>query len=390
VKYAVWFLRLLFASWMIPAGVNHFYSIFPQPMGSQPLSKELIVALIDSHLFDIVKVVELVAGIGVLTGFHSALAVLICVPVSFCVFYWDAPLEGWGSRAAKFGYAVLLANLLLCVAYVRSYSPMFTAGSRKPLLLAGRLLFGAWMLANGINHFFLPLWPQPVGHEPLAMQLMAAFTHSGLFDVAMAIELIVGALLLAGVLVPLALCLVMPVSTCALYFSVVLEHRPLGAALALAAFALNGLLMLGHLDCYKGVLQRWVPTLGEGSGAGAVFESVFVRIGGRTSRAEFVPALLTLLALVCFYLFVVKGRTAQWCLLVLLVPAAVLMARRLRDMGRSAWWVLVPAALLCGAFTVWLGMLGREEILAPVLHFSALAVAAGCALLGSAAPTRSA
>jgi putative oxidoreductase len=125
MKYAVWFVRLAFAAWMIPAGINHFIRLFPQPMGSQPLSQELIVALLDSHLFDLVKIVELVAGIAVLTGFHAPLAVLLCMPVSFCVFWWDAPLEGWGSRAALFGYSVVVANLLLCVAYVRSYRPMF-------------------------------------------------------------------------------------------------------------------------------------------------------------------------------------------------------------------------------------------------------------------------
>jgi len=126
MKYAVWFVRLLFASWMIPAGVNHFVPIFPQPMGSQPLSQELISALIDSHLFDLVKVVELVAGVCVLIGFYAPLALLVCMPVSFCVFWWDAPLEGWGSRAALFGYSVLLCNVLLCLAYSRSYRSMFT------------------------------------------------------------------------------------------------------------------------------------------------------------------------------------------------------------------------------------------------------------------------
>jgi uncharacterized membrane protein YphA (DoxX/SURF4 family) len=125
MKYAVWFVRLAFAAWMIPAGVNHFYRIFNQPMGSQPLSHELIVALIDSHLFDVVKLVELLAGISVLTGFYMPLALLICMPVSFNVFWWDAPLEGWGSRAALFGYSVLGCNLFLCVAYIRSYRPMF-------------------------------------------------------------------------------------------------------------------------------------------------------------------------------------------------------------------------------------------------------------------------
>ena len=130
MKYAVWFVRLVFAAWMIPAGLNHFVPLFPQPMGSQPLSHELIVALLDSGLFDIVKAVELIAGVCVLTGFYAPLALLLCMPVSFCVFYWDAPLEGWGSRAAIFGYAALICNVLLCLAYIRSYRSMFALRSK--------------------------------------------------------------------------------------------------------------------------------------------------------------------------------------------------------------------------------------------------------------------
>ena len=36
-----------------------------------------------------------------------------------------------------------------------------------------------------------------------------------------------------------------------------------GAILALAAIALNGLLMLAYIDYYKGVLERRALTLGE-------------------------------------------------------------------------------------------------------------------------------
>jgi hypothetical protein len=133
----------------------------------------------------------------------------------------------------------------------------------KQLVLVARLVFGAWMLANGTNHFFLSLWPAPTGQEPLAIQLMAALVHSRLFDVAMAIQLITGALILTGFFVPVALCIVMPVSTCALYWSAILDHQPVGAVLALVAFALNGLLMLAYIDYYRGVLQRHAPTLGE-------------------------------------------------------------------------------------------------------------------------------
>ncbi|MEP7313254.1 MAG: hypothetical protein ABI859_11775 [Pseudomonadota bacterium] len=133
----------------------------------------------------------------------------------------------------------------------------------KQLAPVGRVLFGAWMLANAINHFFFPMWAEPTGHEPLAVQLMDAFVHSRLFDVAMAIELVTGALILLGVLVPVALCVLMPVSICALYWSLILEHEPIGAVVALAAFLLNGLLMLAYIDYYQGALQRHALALGE-------------------------------------------------------------------------------------------------------------------------------
>ena len=134
MKYAVWFVRLVFGAWMIPAGINHFYSLFPQPMGNQPLSHELIVALLDSHLFDIVKAVELIAGLAVITGFYLPLALVVCMPVSFCVFYWDTPLEGWGSRASLFGESVLVCNILLCLAYIKSYQSMFALRSKPRTL----------------------------------------------------------------------------------------------------------------------------------------------------------------------------------------------------------------------------------------------------------------
>jgi uncharacterized membrane protein YphA (DoxX/SURF4 family) len=143
MKYALWFVRLGFAAWMIPAGLNHFVTLFPQPMGTKPLSHELIVALLDSHLFDIVKAVELIAGISVLLGFYTPLGLIVCMPVSFCVFYWDTPLEGWGSRASIFGEAALLCNVLLCLAYIRSYSAMFALRSKPRVFGASDAPSGA-------------------------------------------------------------------------------------------------------------------------------------------------------------------------------------------------------------------------------------------------------
>jgi uncharacterized membrane protein YphA (DoxX/SURF4 family) len=348
MKHAIWFVRLVYAAWMVPAGLNHFYPMFPQPLGNQPESHELIVALIDSHLFTLVKAIELFVGLCVLTGFFVPLALVMALPISISVFYWDTALQGWTSGSAIYGWAVLGCNVVLLAAYWRSYRGMFangrSRGSAKPLdhpsggppprsgedlyVLLGRILFGAWLAASGINHFFLGV--VPVGSTPLASQLIDALLHSGLYDVVMAMELAAGALILAGLFVPAALCLMMPISVCTVYWAAGLNHQPIGAALALFALALNGLLMLAHLDRYRGVLQRRALAAGETDRAS--YESRFVDIGGRTPGRDYPGALVPLLLAAAFYYFLVPPIIGLWNLPVLLFPALVLHVRCFRGM----------------------------------------------------------
>jgi uncharacterized membrane protein YphA (DoxX/SURF4 family)/uncharacterized membrane protein YhaH (DUF805 family) len=384
MRYAVWFVRFLFAAWMIPAGLNHFVPIFPQPMGSQPLSQELIHALIDSSIFDLVKAVELIAGVGVLLGFYTPLMLLVCLPVSFCVFYWDAPLEGWGSRAALFGYSTFLCNLLLCAAYNKSYRAMFTLraavdASRKQLVLGARVVFGIWMVLNSANYLFLSLWTPPAGVEPLAVQLMTSLVNSRLLDVAMVIQLVTGALILAGVMVPAALALSMPILTCALYWALILDHQPLNMLLACAAFALNGLLMLAYLPYYKGVLQRHALAVGEAVGESMNYEALFVS-AGRTSQAAFIPAAVTIALAIAVFAYMVGGRTAHFCMLMLVYPAFVLLGRRLQDMGFSRWMALVPTVVALVAFAAKLQYLRFEATVEHSLAWSATGFAIAVAV----------
>ena len=133
----------------------------------------------------------------------------------------------------------------------------------KHLVLLGRVAFGVWMLVNGLNHFFLHLYAEPVGHQPLSIQLMTALRDGWMLDVAMIIQLATGALILLGLFVPVALCVVMPISVCAAFWAVILEQEPVGAAMALVAVGLNALLCLAYIDHYKGMLQRRALTFGE-------------------------------------------------------------------------------------------------------------------------------
>jgi uncharacterized membrane protein YhaH (DUF805 family)/uncharacterized membrane protein YphA (DoxX/SURF4 family) len=386
MKYAVWLVRLWYAAWMIPAGLEHFIHIFPQPgyYTTRPLAHEMLFALLHSHLFDVVKGVELLTGIAVLLGFFTPLMLLVCMPVAFCVFWWDAPLSTWNYGSVMAGGRVLASDVLLCVAFISCYRAMFPLRAKPPamqqLVLVGRVIFGAWMLISGANYLFLSLWSVPMGHEPLSMELMGAFVHSGLLTVAMLIQLVTGALLLTGFFAPAALCVVMPTSACALYWAL-LEHQPLPLLLALLAFALNGLLMLAYLDYYQGALQRSALSLGE-SGQSTSWDSLFVHSKGRTPREPFIAALIPLAIVVWWYVRASPNVYPQWSLLVLLFPASVLLARRLHDMGHSGWLLLVPAVLTVVAMAIWDHRLDLGAQLNFAVPLATLIVFVGFALWG--------
>jgi hypothetical protein len=337
MKYALWFVRLVFAAWMVPAGLNHFYPLFPQPMGNQPLSTELITALLDSHQFDLTKAVELLAGLAVLTGIYAPLMLVVCMPVSFCVWYWDVPLQGWGSTSAIFGWAVLVSNVVLCLSYLDTYrsmlAPRVTPRGAKNALLAGRVILGAFLLLSGANRLFGPFFPVPVGHTPLSIELMSALVDSRLIYVAAGIQLVTGALILAGRFVPLALCVVMPLSVCAAFWAVILDRTVAGGAMALAAAALNAWLMLAYIEAYKPMLKRRALAAFEQPAPGRNYDTLYAIPVGRVSVPQFVGALIVLLIVGAFYHFVVTGSTAFYALLTLAYPAAVLVARLVQGMG---------------------------------------------------------
>ena len=361
MKYGIWFVRLLFAAWMIPAGLNHFVPIFPQPMGNQPLSMELIVALLDSHLFDLVKGVELIAGLGVLFGIFTPLSLLICLPVSFGVFYWDAPLEGWTSGAARYGYATLFCNAVLCLAYYKSYQSIFTLRTevteRVQPVMIGRIVLGLAAVLFAVNILFISGAPQST--QPLAAQLMSSLDNSRLLQVASIMQILAGVLLLAGMLVPLALTILMIITSNGLFWAVFLNQTPLLAVLSLAMFAVNGLLMLAYLPCFKGTLERFSMAAGEEHSSS--YDNLFVSPYGTTGKAGFIPALITVLAAMAFFGYFVPGRTADFCMLVLTYPLFILLIRRVRDMGRNPWVVSVPLLFVLIAFDVQLGYFTLEE-----------------------------
>ncbi|HUL83402.1 MAG TPA: DUF805 domain-containing protein [Gammaproteobacteria bacterium] len=121
------------------------------------------------------------------------------------------------------------------------------------------------------------------------------------------------------------------------------------------------------------------------------YDTLFVYPSGRTARDAFLGALLTLLAAFAFYYFLVPGRNSQWVQLTLLFPAIVLHARRLHDMGRAAWPLIAPAALILAMAWLYLFVPGSEA--KGIVRIAAIIVSAGFIVWGligkgQAAPNR--
>jgi uncharacterized membrane protein YphA (DoxX/SURF4 family) len=124
--------------------------------------------------------------------------------------------------------------------------------SKAPLI--ARLILGLIFFIFGLNGFlqFLPMPPLP----EKAMNFMGALIQSGyLFTFVKATEVLVGAMLLTGFQVPLALILITPIALNIFLFHLVLVG-PSTVGMAVLILALVGFLAWSHRDRYRAVFAK--------------------------------------------------------------------------------------------------------------------------------------
>jgi uncharacterized membrane protein YhaH (DUF805 family) len=114
------------------------------------------------------------------------------------------------------------------------------------------------------------------------------------------------------------------------------------------------------------------------------YDALFVNPTGRTSRADYIPALIVVAAAIAFFAYMVGGRTAHFCMLVLMYPTFVLLTRRLRDMSVAPVLVLVPLLLALVAYGVKLAYFSVGASIDGTLPWIATVVTALFAVWGCA------
>lgn len=116
-----------------------------------------------------------------------------------------------------------------------------------------QFFFGGWFVFHGLN-YFIHFWPQPKGSSVLMREVIMGLIHSGLFDVIKGIEVVTGLMLLANRMVPIAAILAFPVSFSIAYLNVMANHDAYSFGVAVCIIAINGLIVLGHLDKFLPLL----------------------------------------------------------------------------------------------------------------------------------------
>ncbi|MGL4631284.1 MAG: DoxX family membrane protein [Leadbetterella sp.] len=118
----------------------------------------------------------------------------------------------------------------------------------KIATIIARVLLGLPFLIFGINHFF-PFIPHPEMHGA-AVDYMTGLTKAGYFwPILRSLEILIGAALISGYFVPLALAILAPINLQILLFHLILEPQNVIVAIVLAL--LQAFLIYRYWAYYK-------------------------------------------------------------------------------------------------------------------------------------------
>ncbi|HVW68003.1 MAG TPA: hypothetical protein VHB68_03465 [Steroidobacteraceae bacterium] len=151
-KYLWLAVRYFFGGHALVSGLNHYLTVVPDVMPREPaIAARFIQVLLDTHLYDLVKGVEILTGISLLTGYCMPLALLLEMPLTVVICYLSlfiAPTP----RSLYTGPREVLFNLFLLSAYW---------GYFKPLV---------WNWRPAVWPLWRPQGSAPVRQEPLRQE----------------------------------------------------------------------------------------------------------------------------------------------------------------------------------------------------------------------------
>jgi hypothetical protein len=121
-RYTIAFLRYFFGTHALVSGLNYFLQVLPDRIPADPRGHAFVSAMIATGLFGVIKVVEVLVGVGLLTGRFVPLLLIAELPISITIC--GLALQAPTSRSIISGPRELLLNLVLMLAYGQYYLPL--------------------------------------------------------------------------------------------------------------------------------------------------------------------------------------------------------------------------------------------------------------------------
>lgn len=108
--------RYIWGGWFIISGLFHFFT--GPIIGTDALAVQLMMALLHSGMYEVVKGVEAIGGLAVLSRRWAPLLLVVNVPITFVVVYWDVLLQ---DPFGIIGLSVMVLTVGTTVILLRAY-----------------------------------------------------------------------------------------------------------------------------------------------------------------------------------------------------------------------------------------------------------------------------
>jgi hypothetical protein len=122
MRIAIIIVRLLLGGLMLFASISYFFNLGEQPAPTGDMLTVMTGFMAAKYIFPLVKVIELLAGISLISGKFMRVFLLILLPISVNIFLLHAVVTKSDLPMAIF---VLVANLFLIYANWNSYKHLF-------------------------------------------------------------------------------------------------------------------------------------------------------------------------------------------------------------------------------------------------------------------------
>lgn len=124
IARATQFVRIFLGLFLLANGLNFWFNFLPLSSPPSDLANKLMSALVASGLFEIVKYVEIGAGICLLSDRYVPLSLIAMTPLSIIIFWLDFIVIGT-FETVTYGILLLIPQLWMMMGYLSIYSRLF-------------------------------------------------------------------------------------------------------------------------------------------------------------------------------------------------------------------------------------------------------------------------